>query len=652
MLPRPAKPRRDLREKTMLRTLATVLLAACLAAPANGQQPLDLVPHDSALALVFRNPEELQSRGDRLLKDAGLKPPYRPSELFKLALNFLGVNAGVDTKRPAGAVVLDGANELTQNLVIFLPYTDLDVMAGNFGFARGEFKPERDYKARQGLPVGGSLFARDKYFFLAETPAPAARFIKGKKIAGELSAGDRKSMNQCDVLLQLGVPTWDKEWQWLRKDIEKHLGTLEDKDEKRVGHEFLATLGDLRYGMAGLRIEGGVGLNFLAQFHKEPKKSTRDFLKRLSAAPGGSHLRGLPEGDLLAAYAFQGDTSESSVVARVILDLSLKLWLQGQSAQEILWPAERPVLLGMFTEIWNRLKGSRVAVYRMPDESKRGFLSFLAILDTDDADAFIRDMKTLAGMTEGKLVDRNKQKAQGGVDPEQLIKDLGSASYRVRASATLRLRLLGEPALPFLARARKSSDLEIARRAQSLHEQIASAAARRRKDLLSKNPLKQFRPSFTFVAAAEKCAGHTVHIVRMNAPAKAGEATRHLEQLLGPEWSHVRLVPRGKQLLVLLGSEKDLLENALKNLDAGAPGLAAAKALKDFETHSTPERRLEFHLSLGTIFSLLHPEHRWAVPAGKSSLTSFALFVDAQSVRWDAWLPVDEFRAIGKSLGW
>ena len=112
------------------------------------QQMLDLIPADAALAIFLRHPDELKVKGDKFLKDSQVDIGMRPSELFDMALNVLGIRAGIDFDRPGGAMLLRpengkniGLGDLEENLIVVAPFSDLDRMAANFGLGKGKLQP-------------------------------------------------------------------------------------------------------------------------------------------------------------------------------------------------------------------------------------------------------------------------------------------------------------------------------------------------------------------------------------------------------------------------------------------------------------------------------------------------------------------------------
>ena len=76
------------------------------------------------------------------------------------------------------------------------------------------------------------------------------------------------------------------------------------------------------------------------------------------------------------------------------------LFLDWFWSKKIMAALDQPLFLGVFTEIWQQLRGSRVAVYRNVDERRLGLFNVLAILDTDDAASFLTTLRGLARLAD------------------------------------------------------------------------------------------------------------------------------------------------------------------------------------------------------------------------------------------------------------
>src|SRR5437868_6120814 len=125
----------------MDRLLLTLLVSVSFLNHAAAQGPLDVLPQDAALALSIYNIEALMKKGDKFIADTEIDVPLRPSQLFVMANQFLGVRQGLDKKGSAAIFLMRpekgeerlGFNNLNEILVPAIPFTDADEMAANFG---------------------------------------------------------------------------------------------------------------------------------------------------------------------------------------------------------------------------------------------------------------------------------------------------------------------------------------------------------------------------------------------------------------------------------------------------------------------------------------------------------------------------------------
>jgi hypothetical protein len=631
-----------------------VLSLALLGSWAGGalaqSSALDLIPANAAAAIIIRHPEELRKKGDEFLKETNLNLGLRPTEALDLIKMSLGITQGLDLEQPSGAVLLRpenarnnvGLEDLNQSLYIVLAFTDLDMMAGNFGFKKGELKRDTIAKAKnQNKDAPQFVLARGKHVYLAATEAPLERLRTAVGVSGALSAEQRRTFGSADLLVHVKPEAIGGEWAGLVEKLEAELGKALDPQEQQSIRQFVKTLESLRFAMAAIRVGEGLGINFLTAFPKDGNESVRGFLDSLRTK-GSADLKGLPEGRVVAAQAYAGDSARNAVFARALVNYILKYVLE---AKEITSATDRPAFAGVFNEVWQRLEGSRIGAYLTGDESKQGLFSLVAILDTQDAEKFLAEMRTLAKIADGTL-DLTKKTAAPAIDIAQLVKDLSAAKYQVRASATTRLRLIGEPALSYLERAAANPpDLETSRRAQLLIREISAVAAERRKELLAKDLPRYVRPTFAFVAKAETRAGLPIDIVHIKLADKDQPAVRQMEQLFGPDWDKLRLAVYGKQVVVLLGSEVELFETALVNVKEGKAGLAESKATLGFAKMQTLRATAAFHLSVESLLGLVNGQPR---RAEMPRLTSFGLAVQDAGLQLDLFMPVADIKAIVK----
>ncbi len=630
----------------------TVGVVFTWTAAAGAQQAtmLDIVPADSAIAVAIRDLDDLQKKGDKLVADAELNISIRPSQLFSMAFGFLGIQGGLDERAPAAVILLRpehgkelGFPDLEALLVGVLPFTDLDKMANNFGFQKGDLKPKTIMKGN-GQNFGKYFYAHGKHLILAQSERPIQRILKGKSLRDELPQKNRRSMADCDILLHLNPKALNAEWENILRLLDVELPRGDDPAEQQIVKQFVASLRSVRYGVAGFRIDDGLGASFEAVYDDD--KGARDFLATLRSGTGASHLKGLPEGRVIAAQAHGTDGSKNVLLARLVASYLLKQVLE---TRQIVSATDRPSFVGVFTEVWQRLRGSRFAVYLTPDETRLGLFSLVAILDTEDGARFLADLRVLAKMADASSLDLKGRPPGDDLDIGKLVRDLGDKVYRVREGANLRLRLIGEPALPYLEKAITAApDLETVRRAQKLKLQISEVAAERRKELLAKDLPKFVRPTFAFVPKAERRAGYDVDIVSVKLNERDLPINQQMQQLMGADWDKLRLAIHGKQVVVLLGSDVELLETALANLRDGKPGLAGAKALTHFGQQAPASRSAEFHLAAQNWLELFQVDPTRLAPKPGQSLSSFALTVETDRLRADVYMPTSELRRLAK----
>jgi hypothetical protein len=635
--------------------VALLLLTAGAARAQHGV--LDVIPADAAAAVAVRNLDDLKTKGDKLIADAELQMPLRPSQLFDEAYKFLGVQGGVDPKGAAAIVLArpeDAGGDLglkdLELLVAALPFDDLDKLAGSFGFKPGQLRPGKMMEAPVEPKFGKFFYVRGKHLFLGPDRQAVARVAKGKPLRGELPADRRKALDRADLVVHLRPKALGRTGAQLPAELAKGLSDGLDAEEQKVVDQAIDAFKEVRHFLIAGHIDNGVGLSFLTVFPEKAGEAGRKLLAELGGGPGPSTLRGLPAGQILVAQANSGDGAKNALLAKVFFDELLKGFVE---TRQILSATNRPVYLGILTEIWQRLKGHRAALYLTSDERKLGLFSLVAVLDTDGAAKFLGDMRLLAKIADADDPAHKAVVKEEALDPEKLVRDLGDPKFRVRELASLKLRLLGEPALPALKKAMGSNILETARRAQRLWEQIARVAAERRKELLAKELPRHLRPSLSFAAKAETLAGHPIDVVRIRLGLGEKAVAKQLQQLLGPSWDRMRVAVHGEQVVVLLGSETELLERTLQNLKQGKPGLEEAPPLAGFRRQANTARKVEFHVAAQAVMALTTPPGEGPLPRsgpGKG-LTSFALTATPDNLQLDVWVPVDELRVLWNKNG-
>src|SRR5262245_20825154 len=125
--------------------LAALTLLVCVASTARAVDTLDLIPADALGSFACKSIEGLVKKSEKLVKDVEIKLPDSPAALCRMLFMSLGINAGLDTKGNCSAVVVNekhvggklGFRNLDQYIVLSIPFSDIDAMAGNFDLGKG-----------------------------------------------------------------------------------------------------------------------------------------------------------------------------------------------------------------------------------------------------------------------------------------------------------------------------------------------------------------------------------------------------------------------------------------------------------------------------------------------------------------------------------
>lgn len=630
--------------------------------PADKKRPgaLDVIPEEALLAISIRNVSELIKRGDTFIDKTEFKTPMRLSDGYKIVTEFLRIKKGLDEEGSAALFVMGTKVDLDfQTLVLAVPVGDWKDMAENF-----RMKPEDlaegiviDRQAREGrqdfVTYARFLTRRGGHVYLGPSEVSVAAVAKSKSLRESVSKEDALSLAQDDILFYANPRPLKDEWKGLVPPLE---GSGEDltPDEVEAIRLVAEATQDLQFAAAGLRLDGGLGATALLRFKGE---KSREILTRLQGGgKGKASLSGLPLGRVLAAYAAAGDGGDSAAVARALLQYSLAHFVA--DTRHIISAGHRPNVVGVFGEIWQRLEGSRSALYENENFERDGHFGLVAVLDTQNAEKFVADMSSLARFVSASGLALDD--APDSIDAKTiatLVADLGSDEYRVRQTATTKLGLVGRPALAALEPALSAKDPEVQFRAKAIKAQILALAAEEREDLLKRDLLSRIQPKFAYFPKAETRAGRPVDIVQLRLAAGDAPHAAELRRLLGPSWSKLRLTTVGQRVIVLLGSRLDLFDEAIINMQRGKPGIDADGRFAQFRTRTPAAQTLQLHLTLQRAQELVaagEPKPGEAKPTlpGPAPITSVSLSISPDRVRLDLFSPFEEVKSVTKKLGW
>jgi hypothetical protein len=554
------------------RAAVASLLLFLAAGPAAAQpDALDLVPEDAALAVVVRNLDELRDKGEAFIKahEMQLGEEGRPSQLFELAFQVLRVQKGLDRKGAAAVLLPNfeklGIKALEQDvfrpIVFALPIANLDDMASNFGLKAGELKPGtfHNFQTPAGFPFPADrvLYVRGRHLFLGFWKKAVEAVVESKPVTEALSPLQKATLARADLALHFGPPAWGRIWKDFVGETGDRLKRNDDVQDDAAVEQFVGALRQVRFVVAGLRIQPGLDFDLIASFQKKDAEGAVPFLTVLRGGPGAAELTGLPEHAPLFAYAAKGDGVRNVVIARTMLKIALR---EVPGLENVLAAADRRKFLGAFETMYQHLKGSRAAIYRCSDPAKNGLLAAVAVLDLDDPDAHL---------------------------------------------------------------ARWADVIEVANNS-------AGPAAR-----------------FTYQPKAETLDGRRVDLLTLMAPDMKEGEDKQMKTLLGPDWNRLRIVVLDRGAVLLLGSDRALLQKTVANRVAGSKGLADNPVVKAALAELAPEKKLEFHVSLAAATALSQdPAKLGPVQA----LTSFAVTIEPDRLQLQIRVPGPECTALLRAL--
>jgi hypothetical protein len=634
-------------KRSLMSCLALVALAGFLRA--EPPLPLDLVPEDACIGIAVRNLAELRTKGDRLFAKVPEANIPRPSQFLDTVIGELKLPWKIDDKKPAAVVCMSGAlsglaadadpnveNNYTIGAV--LAPQSLEDVARAYKVDVKDLKKGLVHKV-PGHDVFGGVFGTDQagfregLLYLTGREKATAAWMKARTLRQAQPPDRQRRLDAADGLVYLGPPLFRLgQKEWAPEVVNRELGPEEAEARRRLNR----AASEARSVLAAFRADDGLGLDVVVGF--DPKGTHfRDLLKAVSGTGRTSNLSGLPDSErLLGAFAVIGLEPKDRVLTQVVVG---ELWscLKGSSA---VLDSDGVLVRRLFGDLYSRLHVARVAVYHSSDPKRFGQLAAVVVLEPDNADRFLKDVARYVRLGDVEQFDPKAEASKAEI--KKLIDDLGDEEFQKREAASTQLELIGEAALPALEKAEKSPDAEVRRRARELVRTLRTAADLRKQELAEGLTAKAFHPTFTLQLNAEKRAGADVHLLGMRFESKEAPFGAALKDLFGPQWNRLRVAAVNEQVVVLLGSDLDLLDRAIGNVRDGKPGLEQSAALAQFHKQAAPERRLELHLSLGRLRELLMPAAdlpKDFKPTGACS--SISLWTKPTEMGGDLWVPAE-----------
>ncbi len=644
---------------------SSAILIGCLAvfntSPVRAQQPTmtDLAPRNASYSLVFRNVNELKDRGDEFAAEMGFVGGM--SSLLNFVGGQLFVGKAADDNLPAGIMFFEPSlidePEVKQDwkkpVAVAVAISDTNKLAEALKVDHEEFVAgktvERDHSAfghkqRYYRMVGKYVWvvSHDKLYDVLKTAKPLTTAISRARL---------DAVNSADCLLSFSAESRNLQRtaaeEWAEKWIESHEGL--DAVEKNAIREMYLLMHSATHAIVTARVDRGLEFSFDIFWGQYAPPEVRQRIAKFSPSGDGVSLVGLPAGNLLFAHAARTDASLIQAAVTALGRENRGFWWPGWQQifdHNLVTQFEQLKLLGLFSEIWPLTNRYKVGVYQEENPVAHGLISMASILETDQPDVLMNELQTLAA-----LVDRSALGAVDNNDDHErtqnlvisLILQLGDDDYQKRQSASTRLVLIGERALPLIIDAKMSTNAEVARRAVQIEKLIREELQEKQKSALNSSMLTKAKTVFIFHPDAEERLGLSVDMMEIRVQ-KNSELQVLCPILAGKEWSRIRLVKFEKHVVIFFGSDLQRLDELIQNVHSLENGAELPPPETSYGSALIDARGAEFQGSVARILRLIKGEHlteKQRTESDDPNLSSLSVTVEPDfiAVEWRLSLP-------------
>lgn len=651
---------------------SVAILIGCLAVfntpLASAQQPTmtDLVPREASYSLMFRNVNELKERGDEFAAEMGFVGGM--STLLSIVGGQLFVGKAADDNLPAGIMFFEPSlidePEVKQDwkkpVAVAVAISDTKKLAEALKVDCDEFVAgktvERDHSAfghkqRYYRMVGNYVWivSHDKLYDVLKTAKPLTTAISRARLDAVNSADGLLSFSAESRNLQR-VAAEERAEKW----IESHEGL--DDVEKYAIRELYSLMHSATHAIVTARVDRGLEFSFDIFWGKNVPPEVRQRIVKFSPPGDGVSLTGLPAGKLLFAHAARTDASLIQAAMTALARENRGFWWPGWQEMfdhNLVTQFEQLKLLGLFSEIWPLTNRYKVGIYQEENPVAHGLISMASILETDQPEVLMNELQRLAALVDKSALgaadnDGDQERTQNLVI--RLILQLGDDNYQKRQSASTRLVLIGERALPLVIDAKMSTDAEVARRAVQIEKLIREELQEKQKSALKSSMLTKAKPVFIFHTDAEERLGSSVDILEIRVQ-KNSELQVLCPILAGKEWSRIRLVKFEKYVVIFFGSDLQRLDALIQNVQSLENGAEVSPSESSYGSPLIDARGAEFQGSVARILRLMKGEHLTEKQRAESDdpdLSSLSVTVEPNFVAVEWRLSLPDLKAIKK----
>ncbi|MFT5322778.1 MAG: hypothetical protein ACI8P0_000619 [Planctomycetaceae bacterium] len=501
---------------------------------------------------MFRNVNELKERGDVVASELGF--PFAMTSLFSVVGSQLLVGKAADDNQPCGTMWFEpeliGEPEVKQTwkkpIAAAVAISDTKKLAEVLQVDHEELVAGKIVEKDHSVFGHKSRFYRmaGQYLWVVSHKKLYDVLKDAKPLAQSIPRSRLESIDSSDFLIEISAKTSELNQEAGQKRAERWLKAHKDLDvaeaEADAIREWFSILYSTSYGILSGRIDRGFEFCFQIFIDHDASPELRQRIVKFSPPAEGVSLTGLPAGELLFGHAARTDSTGFHAAMTATVRESYGFWwpgLRDLQKKKIVSQVEQLKLLGLFGEIWPLTNRYKVGLYREENAAAHGLVSMAAILETEDPDRLMRELEMLAALVDRTALDPGDDSEAGKktvARVRKLISQLGDDDYQQRQSATTRLVLIGEPALPLIAEARLSKLSEVAKRATQIEKLIQEDLKEKRDAALDSSVFARAKPVFIFHPNAEQRVGTSVDIMEVRVNERS--ELKHLTPVLaGPE---------------------------------------------------------------------------------------------------------------------
>ncbi len=384
-----------------------LILATCVSSPLAAQQqlPADLLPQGANMAYMVKDLADFNRKLTRTISEVWM--PITEDQVWELY--FYGLD-DLDTDQAIvphgiGGLVLTQVEQIGQMYLTY-PVQDVELVAEHFGVPADQLQDGQAFKVgnKKIVLLDDHLYVFTPFLNLFPENDRAVSEIElplsdMRSITNLLSNEDFDVFCESDAVLMLGGSTSREFWgevlggvfgpqSWTRE-----AAGFSDPDAEQMWERLKAAGREIRFGLAAIDLDEGVHVRTKTFLRETEDNAALQLIRDVRGGDEPSDLTHLPDGQVLLAAAVKGDGDENVMVARSVMRLIVEIV---SPAEDILSGDEKREFYDLFSELWQQLNGTRVALYRNEGEiGDGGELGVVFIFDTNEPRALLDSIPEL-----------------------------------------------------------------------------------------------------------------------------------------------------------------------------------------------------------------------------------------------------------------